>query len=289
MDWMTITQDIISSTISGILVVIFGGVTGWLVYIIGIKGKERDQIASERKNQIYIPLKYELDSIVHIPDNIWNKIKVPEIKKVVEKNDELVVSDYIFQQCVLLSDMIDKFNSINLYAVASNILCKRFEEKYIELYGTITHPITHYDEFTREEVELEDWNPEFIDFREIVDTKENIDTLFKNNPEYEEYCQDIGRVGPVEEYLTLMFSSVLPKKEKTYIGIDLIVCEELRDKKITPAEYMIKGFDFFKQFKENETVKQKEALLIKIKELSFGIYEDVVAKIRSIGRKYEVE
>lgn len=289
MDWMTITQDIISSTISGILVVIFGGVTGWFVYIIGIKGKERDQIASERKNQIYIPLKYELDSIVHVPDNIWNKIKVPEIKKVVEKNDELVISDYIFQQCVLLADMIDKFNSINLYVVASNILCKRFEEKYIELYGTITHPITHYDEFTREEVELEDWNPEFIDFHRIVNTKENIDTLFKNNLEYEEYCQDIGRIGPVEEYLTLMFSSVLPKKEKTYIGINLGICEELKNKKITPAEYMIREFDFFRQFEENETVKQKEALLIKIKELSFGIYEDIVAKIRSIGRKYEVE
>lgn len=55
----------------------------------------------------------------------------------------------------------------------------------------------------------------------------------------------------------------------------MVVCEELKNGKITPAEYMIKGFDFFKQFKENETVKQKEALLIKIKELSFGIYEDV--------------
>ena len=128
MDWVTIGQDIISSTISGIIVVIFGGLAGWLVYVTGIKGKEKDQIASERKNEIYIPLKYELNSIIHLPDDIWRKIEVIEVKKIVEKNDELVVSDHLFQQCEILSDLIRAFNSINLYTVASNILCKRFEE-----------------------------------------------------------------------------------------------------------------------------------------------------------------
>ena len=218
MDWVTIGQDIISSTISGIIVVIFGGVAGWLVYVTGIKGKEKDQIASERKNEIYIPLKYELNSIIHLPDDIWRKIEVIEVKKIVEKNDELVVSDYLFQQCEILSDLIRAFNSINLYTVASNILCKRFEEKYIELYGSITHPITHWDEFTREEVELEDWDQEFLDFRAYVDVKDNIDSLFKNDLEYEEYCQDIGRIGPAEEYLTILFSKVFLNFIKTITG-----------------------------------------------------------------------
>ena len=291
MDWVTIGQDIISSTISGIIVVIFGGVAGWLVYVTGIKGKEKDQIASERKNEIYIPLKYELNSIIHLPDDIWRKIEVIEVKKIVEKNDELVVSDYLFQQCEILSDLIRAFNSINLYTVASNILCKRFEEKYIELYGSITHPITHWDEFTREEVELEDWDQEFLDFRAYVDVKDNIDSLFKNDLEYEEYCQDIGRIGPAEEYLTILFSKVLPKKENMYNGIDFnnLDCDALINKKITPAEYMERDFKFFEYFEKNEDVRKKEELLIKIKELSFSIYEDVTAKIRSIGKKYEAE
>ena len=291
MDWVTIGQDIISSTISGIIVVIFGGVAGWLVYVTGIKGKEKDQIASERKNEIYIPLKYELNSIIHLPDDIWRKIEVIEVKKIVEKNDELVVSDYLFQQCEILSDLIRAFNSINLYTVASNILCKRFEEKYIELYGSITHPITHWDEFTREEVELEDCDQEFLDFRAYVDVKDNIDSLFKNDLEYEEYCQDIGRIGPAEEYLTILFSKVLPKKENMYNGIDFnnLDCDALINKKITPAEYMVRDFKFFEYFEKNEDVRKKEELLIKIKELSFSIYEDVTAKIRSIGKKYEAE
>lgn len=291
MDWVTIGQDIISSTISGILVVVFGGIAGWFVYITGIKGKEKDQAASERKNRIYIPLKYELDSIVHIPDNIWVEIQSPEVRKVVEKNDELVVSESLFQQCELLNNLINNFNSINLYIVASNILCKQFEKKYIELYGSITHPITHWDEFTREEVELEDWDQEFIDFRCNVDVKENIDTLFKNDPGYEEYCEDIGRIGPAKEYLTTLFACVLPKKENTYKGINFnaVNCEALAKKKITPAEFMVWDFNFFDCFEQDEKVKQKEALLIEIKELAFSIYEDVIVKIRSIGKKYEVE
>jgi hypothetical protein len=291
MDWIIIGQDIISSTISGILVVIFGGIIGWGVYITGIKGKEKDQVASERKNKIYIPLKYELDSISHISANIWEKIESPEVRKIVEKNDELVVSESLFQQCELLFNLISNYNSINLYTVVSNILCKQFEEKYIELYGSITHPITHWDEYTREKVELEDWDQEFMDFRCNVDVKDNIDSLFKNDPGYEEYCQDIGRVGPVEEYLTLLFSSVLPKKENTYKGIDFdsVNCEALTNKTITPAEYMIRDFNFFDCFEKDEKVQQKESLLIEIKELSFSIYEDVTAKIRSIGKKYEVE
>jgi|GEM_PF-1677056 len=291
MDWTTIGQDIISNTVSGILVVIFGGITGWLVYITGIKGKEKDQVASERKDKIYIPLKYELYSIVHNADNIWEKIESPEVRKIVEKNDELVVSDFLYQQCEILFKMISNYNSINLYTVASNILCKQFEGKYIELYGSITHPTSHWDEYTGEELEMEDWDPEFLDFQSIVDIEDNIDSLFKNNFAYEEYCQDIGRVGPVEEYLVILFSSVLPKKENIYKGInfDFVNCEELTNKKITPAEYMIRDFNFFDCFEKSEKVQQKESLLIEIKELSFSIYEDVTAKIRSIGKKYEVE
>lgn len=291
MDWISITQDVISSTISGILVVVFGGVAGWFVYITGIKGKEKDQVASERKNKIYIPLKYELHSIANFSDNIWKKIEATEIKEIVEKNDELVVSETLFQQCKILDDMISNFNSINLYTVVSNILCKQFEKKYIELYGSITHPITYWDEYAEEEIETEDWNQEILDFYCNVDVKENIDALFKHDSGYEEYCQDIGRVGPTKEYLTLLFSSVLPKKENTYKGIewDSVNCEALTNKRITPAEYMVRDFNFFECFEKNETVQLKEELLIAIKELSFEIYEEVIVKIRSIGKKYEAE
>ena len=71
MDWNAIWQDVISSTISGVLVIIFGGIIAWFAYITGIKGKEKDQKASERKNEIYIPLKYELKSLIGIRSNIF--------------------------------------------------------------------------------------------------------------------------------------------------------------------------------------------------------------------------
>ena len=52
---------------------------------------------------------------------------------------------------------------------------------------------------------------------------------------------------------------------------------------------MVRDFNFFECFEKNETVQLKEELLIAIKELSFEIYEEVIAKIRSIGKKYEAE
>ena len=84
MDWNAIWQDVISSTISGVLVIIFGGIIAWFAYITGIKGKEKDQKASERKNEIYIPLKYELKSLIRAPSDIWKELKVTEIEKIVE-------------------------------------------------------------------------------------------------------------------------------------------------------------------------------------------------------------
>ena len=43
------------------------------------------------------------------------------------------------------------------------------------------------------------------------------------------------------------------------------------------------------QCKNDKKVEDKQEMLDKIKELSFQIYEDVVQKIRSIGKKYEAE
>lgn len=143
---------------------VLGGIIAWFAYITGIKGKEKDQKASERKNEIYIPLKYELKSLIRAPSDIWKELKVTEIEKIVEKNDELVVSDYLWKQCEMLLQLINSYNSIDLYNVVGKILCTQFEKKYIELYGSLTHPMTHWDEISGEEFEYEECDQEFMDF-----------------------------------------------------------------------------------------------------------------------------
>ena len=132
MNWYNIWE----STISGIFVVIFGGVSAWLVYTLGIKGKEKSQIASQRKQEIYIPLKYEMKSIIDMDYNIWKEITTPESDKVLERNDELVVSDDLYNKCQVLKDLISQYNSINMYSVVVDILFNRFKERYSQLYGT---------------------------------------------------------------------------------------------------------------------------------------------------------
>lgn len=285
MDWNNIWE----STISGIFVVIFGGIAGWIVYCIGIKGKERSQIASQRKQEIYIPLKYELKNLIDMRFDIWTKITVPEIEKILDKNDELVVSEDIYLECSRLYDLINTYNQIDLYFISSDILNRRFEEKYLELYGSTTH--TEYAHYEDEDVEIEATDYELLNFDAVTSDKRNIDNLMKNDIGYDEYCQDEGYVSPTEEFIARMCASVLPKGDKKYSGInfDRIKNDSLKSKKITPAEYIAYGFDFLKKFKAHSEVQRKEELLYIIKENSLNVLENVIVKIRAIGNKYEKE
>lgn len=291
LDWKTILQDTLSNSFSGIIVATFCGIVGWIVYSTGIKGKERSQIASERKREIYIPLKYELDKIINLKNSVWQEILINEIAKVVKRNDELIVTQDIYEKCCQLSQAISCFNSIDLYRVTGNILLKRFEEKYLELYGTTTHTVSRWEESIQEEIEYEDIDQEIYDFALTAEIKENVDRLFKFDRGMIEYYDETGYVSPLEEYLTLLFGSVLPKKEKKYNGIKFenINCLALTEKRISPAEYIASDFDFLDIFENHKDVKEKTELLARIKVLAFDIYEDVVVRIRFIGKKYESE
>lgn len=285
MDWNVIWQDVIS----GIIVAGVCGITAWIIYETGIRGKERGQIASERKKNIFIPLKYEMKRISMMADDIWQDICVEVALNIVDKEDEFVVDNDLYQQCQTLIHLIDEYKRINPYSIASEVLCNRFEAKFVELYGTMTHPVVHYDEFSQEEIEAEDYDSEIYMFRDIAHSRLNIKNIFKRR-DLEEYCVATGSVGPAEEYLTEMFGHALPKQDKFKGGLfDNIKDSTLIERKITPSEYIAKNFDFFKAFDENEGIQKKSALLLKIKQIAFSIYELATVKIRNIGEKYEKE
>jgi len=266
-------------------VVIFGGISAWLAYILGIRGKEKSQIASRRKQEIYIPLKYEMKTLMEMND-IWRDINIPETDNILAKNDELVVSEELYKKCQKLSDVIARYKSINMYNVVADILSDRFKEKYAQLYGSITH-IEHICQPDYEDdFEVED--PEIIAFYETIRIKSNIDNLMKNDVGYEEYCRQENYVSPLEEYFARICASVLPHGEKTYQGIQLID-EALAQKKKTPAEYIAYDFDFFTIYNKNVKVQEKEMLLDEIKELALDLYENLMIKIRNIGNRYEKE
>lgn len=282
MDWNNIWEN----TISGIFVVIFGGISAWIVYLLGIRGKEKAQIASLRKQEIYIPLKYELKGIIDMEHNIWKNIKTPEINKILENNDEFVVSKELYDKCNTLSDLVSEYNSINMYRVVADILSKRFEERYIQLYGSSTHTEFIYQEDFEGEIEATD--PEITDFYETVRQKNVIDRIMNNSIDYEEYCNQKGYVSPFEEFYAILCASVLPKGENTYDGVKLKE-ESIIQKKKTPAEYIAYGFKFFEIYESDINVNKKENLLDSIKSISVEIFEDVSSTIRNIGNKYEKE
>ena len=227
--------------------------------------------------------------ITLMPDDIWQDIRVEIAANIVDKEDEYVVDDDLYQKCRILLDLITAYRAINPNRVVSKILCERFEEKYIELYGSATHPVLHYDEASQQEIELEDYNPEIYNFNDVANSRLNIKEIFCRRA-MEEYYKESGFIGPAEEYLAEMFEYVLPKKDR-YSGInfDNITDRALVEKTITPAEYMAKGFDFFAAFDNDADIKKKMSLLDEMKQIAFEIYEMSTATIRSIGKKYEKE
>lgn len=279
-------NSILENTISGIFVVIFGGVSAWIAYTVGLKGKEKSQTASQRKQEIYIPLKYEIKNILDMPFDIWKDINIPEIDKILSKNDELVVPEDLCEKCAMIQQLVLLYRRINIYNIITNILLERFKERYLDLYGTTTH--VEYMQQPDEDVEIDVEDYEIRDFYEVASDKRNIDNLMKNDIGYEEYCHEENYVSPLEEFLSRMCASVLPQGENTYRGIKLDD-DSLKEKKKTPAEYIAYGFAFFSVFNNHKEISEKNELLAQIKELSLDLYEDVTIKIRSIGNKYEKE
>ena len=187
-----------------------------------------------------------------------------------------------------MEKLIQEYNSIDLYTVADNILCKWFREKYIEVYGSITHPITHYDEYSHEEIELIEDDPEFDSFRMTVGDRKNINKIFANRS-YQEFCEEMSQYGPVDNFLSRICDGIIHGDPYHGIQFDKIGDEALKEHKITPGEYMVKGFNFFKTFDADSDVLKKEKILSEIRELAHDIYENVQVKIRDIGKKYEQE
>lgn len=282
MNWYNIWE----STISGIFVVTFGGVSAWLVYTLGIKGKEKSQIASQRKQEIYIPLKYEMKSIIDMDYNIWKEITTPESDKVLERNDELVVSDDLYNKCQVLKDLISQYNSINMYSVVVDILFNRFKERYSQLYGTTTH----VEYINQPDIEgcIDVVDYEIQNFYETINNKCVIDNIMKNDIGYEEYCFQEQYVSPFEEYFSRLCASVLPQGEKMYSGI-IIEDESIQQRAKTPAQFIAYGFNFFNIYNNDSRVNEKEKILNSIKEQALDIYEESSRIIRKIARKYEKE
>ena len=282
MNWNSIWEN----TISGIFVVIFGGISAWLVYSLGIKGKEKTQLATQRKQDIYIPLKYEMKNLTDMEYDIWKDITTPECDNVLEKNDELVVSSNLYEKCRSLKALVNQYNSINMYEIVTDILLNRFKEKYAQLYGSTTH-IEHISQPDFEaDIDVTDY--EIQNFYETISQKSIINNIMKNDVGYEEYCFQEQFVSPLEEYFSRLCASVLPRGEYTYKGI-VIDDESLKQKRKNPAEFIAYGFNFFEIYNNNPNVQAKENLLDRIKEQSLDIFEDLSIVIRNIGKKYEKE
>lgn len=287
LDWQVIAEDIISGTATAFICA-FGA---WLVYKFGFKGKEDAQMATERKKEIFIPLRDELKAIYEKPENIWERINVSFARKVVADDAVYLLDREIASSCSHLFTLIDEYNSIDLNTVAGNILCSRFREKYIELFGSATHLAMGFDQATRQEYEIEEDDLEVENIAHNI--AYHIDSIKKIilNREYDEFQIAIGEESPINAYIARMFSMAFDEPEAKYIaGVrDEKKKHELTRRNITPSKYMAEGFSFFEMFDKSSDTQRKDHLLCEIRALAMSIVEDINVVIKKIGQKYEKE
>ena len=287
LDWSGIIGDIVSGTATAFICAL----AAWLIYKFGFKGKEDSQTASERKNEIYIPLRDELKAIYGKPENIWDRINVGFARKAVEDNAVFLLDETIARSLRQLFMLVDEYNGINLNTVAGNILCRRFREKYSELFGSATHLRTRYDEATNEEHEIEEDDFEVETFQHsIAYRNDDIRKIFLNR-EHDDFQIAIGKESPVSAYIARMFAMAFHGPETKYINS---ICDErikaaIASRHITISEYMTDGFCFFDMFDNSPEAERKDYLLGEIRALAVQIAEDLDVIIRKIGKKYEKE
>ena len=187
--------------------------------------------------------------------------------------------------------LVDEYNGINLNTVAGNILCKRFREKYSELFGSATHPSTVYDEATNEEHEIEEDDFEVETFqRSIAYRNDDIRKIFLNR-ENDDSQIAIGEESPVNAYIARMFAMAFRGPETKYIKniCDERIKADIVNRHITISEYMTDRVCFFEMFEKSPEAERKDYLLGEIRALAVRIAEDLDVIIRRIGKKYEKE
>lgn len=282
MDWNTIWSDVIS----GIILLIIGGVGGWFAGVI--KGKKESSTAIERKNEIYQPLINELKKYSQFDWDIQEIVKVELLKEISNNAYKFGLSDELQEKCNNLYQLIVGYNNINPIRIARSIIEDIFTDGYKAIYGSIVDGISYHSDREGNEWEEEEIVEPVKIIGKVADEK-SIKSLLNNEGMYsDEVCID---------YENGLFESIYGQLKCIYASALNVVIngEEYKNRtpiiemKMLPEEYIAYYYDFFKEYNDNEKIKQKYELREEIIYTSQAVIEVLKERIDKIVRIYEVE
>ena len=282
MDWNTIWSDVISGTI----LLAIGGVGGWFAGVI--KGKKESLTAIERKNEIYQPLINELEKYSQFDWDIQEIVKVELLKEISNNAYKFGLSDELQEKCNNLYQLIVGYNNINPIRIARSIIEDIFTDGYKTIYGSIVDGISYHSDREGNEWEEEEIVEPVKIIGKVADEK-SIKSLLNNEGMYsDEVCID---------YENGLFESIYGQLKCIYASALNVVIngEEYKNRtpiiemKMLPEEYIAYYYDFFKEYNDNEKIKQKYELREEIIYTSQAVIEVIKERIDKIVRIYEVE
>lgn len=282
MDWNIIWSDVISGTI----LLIIGGIGGWVAGVI--KGKKESSTAIERKNEIYQPLINELKKYSQFDWDIQEIIKAELLKEIANNAYKFGFPDEFQKKCNDLYQLIVGYNNINPVRIARSIIEDIFTDGYKAIYGSIVDGISYHSDRDGNEWEVEEIVEPVKIVGEVADEK-TIKSLLNNEGMYsDEVCIDYenGLFEPIYSQLKCIYGSalnVIIDGERYKNRTPVIEMQML------PEEYIAYYYDFFKKYNDNEKIKQKYKLREEIIYTSQAIIEELKDRIDKIVRIYEVE
>ena len=279
MDWNTIWSDVISGTI----LLAIGGVGGWFAGVI--KGKKESLTAIERKNEIYQPLINELEKYSQFDWDIQEIVKVELLKEISNNAYKFGLSDELQEKCNNLYQLIVGYNNINPIRIARSIIEDIFTDGYKTIYGSIVDGISYHSDREGNEWEEEEIVEPVKIIGKVADEK-SIKSLLNNEGMYsDEVCID---------YENGLFESIYGQLKCIYASALNVVIngEEYKNRtpiiemKMLPEEYIAYYYDFFKEYNDNEKIKQKYELREEIIYTSQAVIEVLKERIDKIVRQY---
>lgn len=245
----------------------------------------------ERKEKIYIPLIEDLNkSFIFQNGDLFSKLEFPFLKEVLDKQYLFRLDDELLNEFKDFYALVNKFNKLDLTYIASNLIVSSFHEGFYSLYGEIidgTMPI--YDN-EGDIVAWEDVPPEeFDNIRCISSDTKGIIELIQHQYDYD-YSFDIFGYDyesqlNINPYLSRFYEFALAKRNKK----DSPERKQIIDWNGRPENYIAYNYDFYSDFYSDSKVKEKENMLLKIKDSRVNLLSKLDSILKYIFITYEKE
>lgn len=282
MDWNTILSDVIS----GSIMLVVGGIGGWVAG--RFKRKKESLLAIERKRELYQPLLDDIEKYSKFDWSIMEEIRTDFLKEIVNNPYKYGINRKLQDKCNCLYEMISEYNSIDIVKVAHNIIVDTFEKGYMEIYGSIIEGICCQCDRDGNEWEEEVIAEPVQTIRQIDNSKE-IENLLINERMYSgEVCIDEKNrlFEPIYSELKQIYALAL----NVWVnGEQYTLPEPIIELKMLPEEYIAYKYDFFELYNGNKKIQRKCELHEEIIYMSRDIVENLRKIIDKIVRGYEVE